>query len=397
MNTIVKPINLFEDISISATTGQIEINKNNIVWQLSFLDGKLEFANHSLQSENTLKYYLHSIGNANLSKFNFLEHNKSDLKYQIALLERGGFINSKQRELLKRKITEDAIESLYWLSKHQNETISNHEIKPLKWLESESINYENLLEIKPLIKNIDHRWQLWQKLSPTITSPHQRPTCNNLSLLDKYANSGTLSIKVLKQLVHLMNGFSLRELAVFIKQDELKLAQLLFTYIQHKILHLSPPKAPLNLLPQIPVYIPQKLSVNSQQIDSIEPPKTKENQKKYSIVCIDDSPAMLEIVSTYLDENKYNLSTISEPMKSLSYLFKSHPDLIIMDITMPGINGNRLCKILKSSPIFKSIPIILISGEKDISDDILTSTGARDFLAKPFEKETLINLIHKYC
>lgn len=194
-----------------------------------------------------------------------------------------------------------------------------------------------------------------------------------------------------------MDGLSIRELAVFIKQDELKLAQLLSTYIQKKILHLHPPKAPLHLLPQIPLYIPQKISVNSSANSSILSPTTKENQKKYSIVCIDDSPTMLEIISTYLDENKYNLSTISDPMKSLSYLFKSNPDLIIMDISMPGINGNRLCKILKSSPVFKSIPIILISGEKNISNDILTTTGARDFLAKPFEKETLIKLIHKYC
>ncbi|MGI0479809.1 response regulator [Geminocystis sp. CENA526] len=397
MNTTLKPVNLFEDINISATTGQIEINKNDILWQLSLLDGKLEFATHSLQSGNTLKYYLHSIGNVNVSKFTFLEHNKTDIKHQISLLERGGFINSKQRELLKRKITEDAIESLYWLTKHQNEAILNHEIKPLKLLENERVNNADLLEVKPLIKNIHHRWELWQKLSPTITSPHQRPTCNNPSLLDKYTNSGSLSVKVLKQLVRLMNGLSIRELAVFIKQDELKLAQLLSTYIQHKVLHLHPPKAPLDLLPQIPLYIPQKLSVDSEKIDSIEPPKTKESQKKYSIVCIDDSPAMLEIISAYLDENKYNLSTISDPMKSLSYLFKSNPDLIIMDISMPGINGNRLCKILKSSPVFKSIPIILISGEKNISNDILTTTGARDFLPKPFEKETLINLIHKYC
>lgn len=189
-----------------------------------------------------------------------------------------------------------------------------------------------------------------------------------------------------------MHGLSLRELAFFVKQDELKLAQLLSTYIKHGVLQLHPPKSPLDLLPQIPQPIPQKLSPNLPTVQKIVP-----IEQKYTIVCIDDSPAMLEIIGSYLDADKYNLTTIPDPMKSLSYLFKSNPDLIIMDVSMPGINGNRLCQILKSSPIFKSVPIILISGETNIKKDILESTGARDFLPKPFDKETLINLIHKYC
>lgn len=98
MNPILKPVNLFEDIDLSATTGQIDIDKNGILWQLSLLDGKLEFATHSLQSGNTLKYYLQTIGNINTSKFNFLENNKSDIKHQIASLEKGGFINKKEKK-----------------------------------------------------------------------------------------------------------------------------------------------------------------------------------------------------------------------------------------------------------------------------------------------------------
>ncbi|BAQ66764.1 probable two-component response regulator [Geminocystis sp. NIES-3709] len=394
---MLKPITLFEDLSLSATTGQIDIDKNGILWQLFLLDGKIEFANYSLQSGNTIKHYLRAIGDQNFTKFDFLTNNINNIKQQINLLEKGGFITTKQKLLLKNKITEDAIESLFWLSKHKNESILNPKIKPLKWAENEIINPEHLLEVEPLVKKIYHRWQLWQKLSPTIVSPHQIPTCTNLSILEKYNYSGTVSLKILKQLVRLMNGLSIRELAFFIQQDELKLAQLLSTYIKHGILQLHPPKAPLNLLPQIPQEIPQKVWTNFSEIESIKNPSVKPNQKKYTIVCIDDSPAMLEIIESYLDINKYNLITISDPMKSLSYLFKSNPDVIVMDISMPGINGNRLCQILKSSSVFKSVPIILISGETNISEDILESTGARDFLSKPFQKEALINLIHKYC
>ena len=263
------------------------------------------------------------------------------------------------------------------------------------FVNQKNITDKNLIEIEALINNIKSRWLSWKKLSPIITSPHQIPVCKNSIILDKYEVSGSLSGKVLKQLARFMNELSIRELALLVNQDELKLAQLLSTYIKQRILQLKPPKPPLNLLPQIPIN--NNLSTSLPEIPPIKVENPVVNEKKYSIVCIDDSPAMLEIISSYLDTNKYHLITISEPMKSLSFLFKSNPDLIIMDISMPGINGNRLCKILKSSPVFKSIPIILISGENNIEEDILESTGARDFLAKPFEKTALINLIHKYC
>ncbi|MBL1210578.1 response regulator [Geminocystis sp. GBBB08] len=394
MNTTLKTSNFFEDLNVSNTTGNIEIYKNGILWQLFLVDGKLEFANHSLHSGDKLKHFLKKIDHSNADKFDLLKNNKAHIKHQISHLEKKGFITNIQKYLLQQKISEDAIESLYWLSKNHEENLISPQLKPLKWAENEVVNTENLIDIELLINNIKSRWLSWKKLSPIITSPHQIPVCKNSSILDKYEVSGFLSGKVLKQLARFMNELSIRELALLIKQDELKLAQLLLPYIKQGIIQLKPPKSPLNLLPQIPI---NNVSNSLPEIPPIKVKKPVVNEKKYSIVCIDDSPAMLEIISSYLDTNKYHLTTISEPMKSLSFLFKSNPDLIIMDISMPGINGNRLCKILKSSPVFKSIPIILISGENNIEEDILESTGARDFLAKPFEKTALINLIHKYC
>ncbi|BAQ66751.1 PleD family two-component system response regulator [Geminocystis sp. NIES-3709] len=397
MNTILKPNQLFEDFNLPSTNGQLEIRKNKVFWQVSLLEGKIELATHSLQSGQTLKYYLRSVGAENNMKLDFLTEKNNEVRQIINLLEKGGFINSKQKSMLRKKITEDALESLFWLSKQKNGEPLTQEFNPLKREENDIINSQHLLEIEPLIRNINHRWQSWQKLNPTIISPHQRPICTDPSLLEKYTSSGHLSVEVLKQLVQLMKGLSIRELAFFVQEDELKLAQLLSTYIKHGVLKLHPPKSPLDLLPQIPLSVSQKLSTNPVEKPPVNIQKVKQTQKQHTIVCIDDSPAMLEIIESYLGINKYNLITISDPMKSLSHLFKSNPDVIVMDISMPGINGNRLCQILKSSSVFKSIPIILISGETNISEDILESTGAKHFLPKPFDKEALINLIHKYC
>lgn len=104
MNTTLKPINLFEDLSLSSTTGQLEIRKNAVSWQLSLLDGKLEFATHSLQSGNTLKYYLRSIGYENAVKIDFLTESKSNIKQLIYFLEKDNFINTQQKTIIQKKL-----------------------------------------------------------------------------------------------------------------------------------------------------------------------------------------------------------------------------------------------------------------------------------------------------
>lgn len=402
MNNTLKSVKFFNDIAEFATTGQIVITHNYVVWQLFLLQGKLKIATHSLQSAETVKYYLRTIGYDEFAKIGFLNDKSNENKYSILelinRLEKQEYINIQQKNLIIQKITENALEPLFWISQHENEWMINQKIKPLSAENSLAIYKNNSLEIESVIKSINERLKLWQKLLPIITSPHQCPSCRNPSLLEKSAPSGTLSIKVLKQLVNLMRGFSIRELAFFVKQDELKLAQLLSTYIKHGILQLQPPKSPFNLLPIIPEAIGEEFFTNQVDTKKIDSQEVKVNQKKYNIVCIDDSLVMLDIIGTYLDINQYNLISIQDPMKSISSLFKTNADLIIMDISMPGINGNRLCQILKTNPKFQFIPIILISGETNIlNNDILESTGAKDFLSKPFTKESLVSLIHKYC
>lgn len=404
MSNKLKLVNLLSDTAESSTSGQLEITRNSVVWKLVFLQGKLESATHSLQSGRTIKYYLRSIGYDDIAKIDLLSDKNPNLNSPLVkdttyLLESRGYINSKQKAELIKKLTEDALEPLLWLSEIKEELTNKYQIKHLSIVEKQTIAQHELLEIQPLLKNIGQRLQVWQKLNPLIVSPHQRPYCVNPSLLEKSTSFGTLSLAVLKQLVGLMRGLSIRELAFFVRQDELKFAQILSSYIKHEVLQLHPPKSPLDLLPQIPPLSltkdppPNQATTNPTNITTIPT-----DQKKYTIACIDDSPSMLSIIESYLATDKYNLITIEEPMKALNNLFKSNPDLILMDISMPGMNGNRFCQILKSSSVFKSVPIILISGNtKILNQETLKSTGAVDFLAKPFSKETLLQMIHKYC
>jgi two-component system, chemotaxis family, response regulator PixG len=185
-----------------------------------------------------------------------------------------------------------------------------------------------------------------------------------------------------------------------LKQDDLKVAQLLSPYIKHKILQLHLPKSPLDRLPQIPSFQPKpQLSAANLSSANPTPPITsgKPDRKLYKIACIDDSRTMLDTIEAYLGTEKYEIITIENPMISLPYLFESQPDLILMDISMPGINGNRLCRILKKSPVFQHVPIIFVSGNtKILTQETIQSAGATDYLAKPFSSESLRAIAEKY-
>ena len=138
-----------------------------------------------------------------------------------------------------------------------------------------------------------------------------------------------------------------------------------------------------------PSTVPQTMAPISQGSSASNPP-----QKQYKIVCIDDNASMLEMLEQYLEDDCFEVTTVANPMQSISALFAAHPDLVLMDVSMPGINGHRLCQILKRSSAFKTTPIIMVSGNTGVLDKTKAKAmGATDYLPKPFSKETLLALV----
>lgn len=123
-----------------------------------------------------------------------------------------------------------------------------------------------------------------------------------------------------------------------------------------------------------------------------------ENKSKvYKIVSIDDSPAMLDVIRNYLGTEKYEVCTLENAMLSLGPIFDMKPDLILMDFSMPKINGNKLCRILRKSHLLAKTPIIMVSGSLKMNDQQkLQDSGITDYLAKPFTRENLLNIVEKY-
>ncbi len=433
MSQNFQPIQIIRNISDTSKTGHLEITANSVTWKLYLIKGKLQYAYHSLQSLDTLKYYLSRLNHGMVAKMTVMLNQKTIDNQEfspsfITQLVAQNNLTSSEKTILIKALTQDAFESFLWLTDaeyHWKSTDSFQFFNGLTTIE------DNLLEISPLLKSLQIRLEAWQTLSPIITSPYQRIVCVNPSLLRQPVPSGKLSPAILEKMIKLMQGATIRQMGLFLKQEDLKVAQLLFPYVKHKILRLHLPKSPLDTLPkipQLPLNFEQSsakvnLPTQTQSLKTIESQKTKvrsladdvyltteikpivqlqskpkiDKRKIYKIVCIDDSAAMLDMIKSYLGSEKYQVFMVENPMSSLTHLFQIKPDLILMDFSMPGINGNRLSQILKRSPAFKNTPIIMISGNSNMfNQENIQDFGVIDYLPKPFTQKTLLAMVEKH-
>jgi CheY-like chemotaxis protein len=118
------------------------------------------------------------------------------------------------------------------------------------------------------------------------------------------------------------------------------------------------------------------------------------NKRKKKILVADDDPGILDALQIMLEDNDYDVAVTIDG-QSIYKMEKDFPDLLLLDIWMSGLDGREICRYLKKSELTRSIPIIMISANRD-TEKIAKEAGADDFLAKPFEMEILLKKIAKY-
>lgn len=100
---------------------------------------------------------------------------------------------------------------------------------------------------------------------------------------------------------------------------------------------------------------------------------------------VDDDRGSLRVLSEILKAAGYDVIAFDSGINALKAIFKSPPDLIILDIVMPGIDGLELCRMLKENPEFSDIPVLFISGVDDVDNKLRAfSVGGADYITKPF-------------
>ncbi|OGS21254.1 MAG: two-component system response regulator [Elusimicrobia bacterium RIFOXYA2_FULL_40_6] len=109
------------------------------------------------------------------------------------------------------------------------------------------------------------------------------------------------------------------------------------------------------------------------------------------IVIVDDEDDILELVSTHVEKAGYKAKGFSETKSFLKFIEKQIPDLVILDIMLPGMDGYEICKTMKSQDKYSSIPIIMLTAKSEEFDKVLgLELGADDYVTKPFSPRELM-------
>jgi len=116
-----------------------------------------------------------------------------------------------------------------------------------------------------------------------------------------------------------------------------------------------------------------------------------DNINSGEIVAVDDTPANLKLLMSILSAEGYKIRPASSGEQALSSIAKRQPELILLDINMPGIDGYEVCRRLKSDPHTCDIPVIFISALNEVSERVKGfEVGGVDFITKPFQQEEII-------
>jgi CheY-like chemotaxis protein len=114
------------------------------------------------------------------------------------------------------------------------------------------------------------------------------------------------------------------------------------------------------------------------------------------ILVVEDDPQVARLVSLVLQRNGRDCQVVADGTAALSRVQETHPQMIFADLTIKGMNGAALCSALKARPETRSIPYVVLSGDRDIAEKA-RQCGADDYLVKPFDFPDLIRLVEKYA
>ena len=120
------------------------------------------------------------------------------------------------------------------------------------------------------------------------------------------------------------------------------------------------------------------------------------SKAKKRVLVVDDTPENLQFLVVLL-KDKYAVVAATSGQKAIEIAKNSKPDLILLDIIMPQMDGYEVCRLLKSEPATSSIPVVFVTSKNDVFDDTIGySVGASEYLTKPIEPDLLIATVEAY-
>jgi two-component system, chemotaxis family, response regulator PixG len=347
------PLSLLAQLTSRRATGCLKVLTGAISWSLYLYEGKLIYASYSNQL------------------FDWLDGHLERLSKQIPAL------NSSTRMQMR----------LLFEGKHDNQSIGQADYQAICWLVNR--NYISSEQATALIEELAKEVLESFLVLKEGSYEFQRETA-----LDELPKFCTLDLRVLVEYCqrHLRTRYdnSSSNTIATSASDE-----------QEARYSADVEKPPgVEVSPSLSEQRQRQLSSNI-RVDSVannnEVSQPQQSTKMYTVACIDDSPTVLNSIKHFLAQSNFTVVMINDPVKALMQILRSKPDLILLDVEMPNLDGYELCSLLRRHSIFKDTPIIMVTGRTGFIDrakaKLVRSSG---YLTKPFTQSELLKMIFKY-
>ncbi len=162
-----------------------------------------------------------------------------------------------------------------------------------------------------------------------------------------------------------------------------------------KSLYLNPLNVSLNSL-VTEIALKLETAEKAEEISEIEPEVVKSESR--TIMVVDDSPTVRKLISSKLERHGHTVVSAIDGMDALAKINEITPDLILLDITMPKLDGYQVCKLIRNNNATRGIPVVMISGKDGFFDKVRGKmAGSNGFISKPFGPEILMKTLETFA
>ncbi len=115
------------------------------------------------------------------------------------------------------------------------------------------------------------------------------------------------------------------------------------------------------------------------------------SQRPKKILIVEDEQDIAQLVKHYLEKEGFHISIAKTGLEALTLAASNHPDLVILDLMLPQLDGLEVCKTLRHKPETALLPIIMLTAKKEETDTVIgLELGADDYVTKPFSPKALV-------
>jgi twitching motility two-component system response regulator PilG len=116
-----------------------------------------------------------------------------------------------------------------------------------------------------------------------------------------------------------------------------------------------------------------------------------------TVLVVDDSPTIRKVVELTLKREQIRVLGAADGLSALAMVADEKPDLVLLDIMLPRMDGYQICQIIRRNKDYKKLPIIMLSGKDGLFDRVRGRlAGSTEYITKPFDPNELVRVVRKH-